>query len=229
MPRLASLQALRALAANMVVVSHLCAIEHKRGDGLLPTIAENLVVGVDFFFVLSGFVMAHVASTVTPREFILARVTRIYPTWWFYLTAVVVAAAVLPSGMVNASLAIEPSLWRSYLLLPQMGPPLLAVGWTLTHEVYFYSVFALILVLRLPLVPALAVWLTAVVLLQPMRDGGGPWIRLALHPMTAEFVLGAVAALVLERRPKYGPQTLIIGSVLFLAALAVWTSDGSQS
>ena len=58
MAHLASLQALRALAANMVVVSHLWAIEHKRGDGLLPNIAENLVVGVDFFFVLSGFVMA---------------------------------------------------------------------------------------------------------------------------------------------------------------------------
>lgn len=70
MAKLLSLQALRGIAANLVVVYHLFLVDQRFTGGTLPNFLYNGIAGVDVFFVLSGFIMVAVAGkSVGPVQF----------------------------------------------------------------------------------------------------------------------------------------------------------------
>ena len=152
-----TLPATRGVAANLVVFSHLFFVQAKYTTaGVLPAFALYGLAGVDMFFVLSGFIMVAVAGrNIGPIRFLWRRAARIYPTYWLVSLAVLALAIVAPA-LVDSSVIAPISLWRSFLLVPGETVPLLAVGWTLVHEMYFYLVFAIFLALRLPISPALS-------------------------------------------------------------------------
>ena len=85
MSELRTIQAARAIAANLVVFSHLFFVEAKytAGSTVLPAFTLYGIAGVDLFFVISGFIMVAVAGRDRgPIEFLWRRATRIYPTYW---------------------------------------------------------------------------------------------------------------------------------------------------
>jgi len=98
------------------------------------------------------------------RRFLSSRITRIYPLWWvcagiimvyFWVTYGIPAA---PDRIAGPHEAVTYAL-KSLLLIPQDAPPILGLGWTLIHEMFFYLVFALILFLpKKYLLPALIAW-----------------------------------------------------------------------
>ena len=59
--KLLTLQVLRAVAANLVVLQHLNQFETKYAGGPIPFVQYG-DIGVDLFFVISGFVMVAVAG-----------------------------------------------------------------------------------------------------------------------------------------------------------------------
>jgi peptidoglycan/LPS O-acetylase OafA/YrhL len=142
-----SIQALRGIAALMVVLFHLRIVEGKYGqDGnLLGAMFAYADSGVDLFFMLSGFVMTSIAagSYGSPRnagDFLARRGWRVLPLYWFYTTLVVALMLLMP-GMANSAYQ-DQSILASYLLWPQAQLPLLTVGWTLIHEAFFYLLMA---------------------------------------------------------------------------------------
>jgi exopolysaccharide production protein ExoZ len=212
--RIELLQVLRGVAANLVVLSHLMFVEHKHLAGLLPDALTYGFAGVDIFFVLSGFVMVMVRGE-SPTAFLYDRVTRIYPPYWIVSAVVLVVALVAPA-MVNSSNGGEVSVIKSFLLLPQPGLPLLAVGWTLIHEMYFYLVLAVAIAFRLPLPAFLCVWGIAVLGAHPFATS--PAAAVAASPMTFEFIAGAFAALAYKSRKDLPPWPLLAaGIALFVA------------
>jgi exopolysaccharide production protein ExoZ len=138
MAQLLTIQAARGFAANLVVLSHLSIVEAKYTTGdVLPAFAFYGIAGVDLFFVLSGFIMVAVAGHYTgPIDFLWRRFTRIYPTYWL-VSLPVLALAIVAPAFVNSLIQTPIALWRSFLLIPDRTPPLLAVGWTLVHEIVF--------------------------------------------------------------------------------------------
>jgi exopolysaccharide production protein ExoZ len=98
-------------------------------------------------------------------------------------------------GWVNASQGGEFDLLSSLLLLPSDLLPLLMVGWTLVHEMYFYLAMALFLWV-LPekwFVAGLLAWgLAAAGGWRWLGPDMGPWLRLASNPLTLEFIAGAM-------------------------------------
>ena len=194
LPHLSSVQALRGLAALGVLLSHLHVIELKYSpDALLGAWSRAGMAGVDLFFVISGFLMVYVTwgRDTKPGAFLWRRVTRIYPLYWVVSAAVLVVWLVRPD-MVFASNP-DPDILRSFLLFPQNGGPLLTVGWTLVYEMYFYLVFALVLMLPRGLMgAALVMWCVGVVALSRLaRDPEGALLRLVLDPLMLEFAAGA--------------------------------------
>lgn len=118
--RLPSLTALRGLAALWVVLYHFSVQCLPHLDAVPHTyLIHKGYLAVDFFFVLSGFVMTHVyhrafAESVTRhyRGFLVARVARIYPLHLMVLLLFVatVVAAQFSAGRLPHSLHDAP--WR---------------------------------------------------------------------------------------------------------------------
>jgi exopolysaccharide production protein ExoZ len=138
---LGSLQLLRAVAATSVVYYHL---HHAPNFGSF---------GVDIFFVISGFVIAMVAgNNPSPLTFAINRVARVVPLYWIFTVMVFVVAAVAP-GLLNSTTANVGNLIKSLLFIPYFKEngalhPMLAVGWTLNYEMFFYAVVTVALLVR---------------------------------------------------------------------------------
>lgn len=189
-----------------VLLAHLVNIEAKQGGQTLLSPVHYLgMAGVDLFFVVSGYVMVHVTWD-TPRgqtavlQFLAARFTRIFPLYWLVTLALLPVWLYRPD-LVFGSLGGQPNLVTSLLLWPDQRPPLLAVGWTLVHEVLFYLVFAVSLLLtRRALAFFLLGWAGFVVAGNLAGLSGiGPVAGVLLSPLSLEFIAGAAAAWLVRR------------------------------
>jgi exopolysaccharide production protein ExoZ len=212
-----SIQALRGIAALMVVLFHLRIVEGKYGqDGnLLGAMFAYADSGVDLFFMLSGFVMTSIAagSYGSPRnagDFLARRGWRVLPLYWFYTTLVVALMLLMP-GMANSAYQ-DQSILASYLLWPQAQLPLLTVGWTLIHEAFFYLLMAVAIAFaRERQLPWLLLgWAAATLLAHGMLGAGiAPWAAVASSPLSLEFI--ALPLLL-------GGAVLLVAAMLHLAA-----------
>lgn len=223
------LQALRFVAALLVLLTHATFYTSSRLAPDFPTWRAG-TVGVDIFFVISGFVMM---VTSTPfrraaggwRYFAMRRIVRIVPMYWIATTLKIGMLFVLPGVALRESLDPQHVVF-SYLFLPSVNEvgvvePVLGVGWTLTFEMFFYAVFALALLLRLnPLlfVGSVMVALTICGLAAP--ETGSPW-SVYLDPVVLYFVIGMViAALVKRDRQRW---ILYLSAAGLLAAVVLMT------
>lgn len=152
----ATLQAGRGLAALGVLLFHvwLMARDHLEHVFLGPLWGEVVMHGargVDFFFVLSGFIImsANADSIGRPAEaprYFYRRLVRIYPIFLVVvcvkLAYMVAGGGGVPEHKQNLSYFI-----CSILLIPQTDWPFLAVSWTLCFEMLFYSIFLLFILM----------------------------------------------------------------------------------
>lgn len=149
---LRSIQIGRGFAAMLVVLYHI----NNSIWGIDKYFSEQFSqlfwfgnAGVQFFFVLSGFIIYLVhEKDIGARQRVLSfackRFVRIYPVYWVVLFLVVMALYLAP-GLGQPD---QRSFWRiltSALLIPHPQPTILNVAWTLEHEVLFYAVFALMI------------------------------------------------------------------------------------
>lgn len=100
---------------------------------LAPLLVEKGYLGVDLFFVLSGFILCHVylerfgAGQFSYKAFIRARLARIYPLHLATLLAVM--ALGLAAGAAGIAISHNVLNWQSFI------PNLLMVhAWGFTHE-----------------------------------------------------------------------------------------------
>ncbi|MCP1621390.1 acyltransferase family protein [Pseudomonas nitroreducens] len=240
-PSYLSIQALRGLAAVLVVVYHLRTVEGKFGAGetWIPGWLNLGYAGVDLFFVISGFVMATIArgrygSVSGAIHFLRKRAWRVLPPYWLYTTVVVAVITIAPHT-VSASFQNQ-SVLASYLLWPQTTPPVLIVGWTLVYEAYFYLVMA-VAIAFLPerLLPIfLMLWAAIVAMGWTVLDMASPVMSTVFSPMSWEFIAGACVALYWHRIPAaWGLPLLLTGVCLFVGAMPVldhlkWLLDGNM-
>jgi len=187
-PKILSLQVFRGLAALAVIFFH-CA---QRGDIQSPLLQIPLLgyLGVDFFFVLSGFIImyAHLKDPHTfaaTKKYILKRVTRIYPAYLPIGLAVYFLAA--SSGPAHASFL------STLFLIPANKPVALPQAWTLVHEMMFYCIFLLFFISWRFLLSGLLVW-AAVICISTFSYRPMGWLLPPLSWINLEFMLGVGAA-----------------------------------
>lgn len=168
--KIQSIQVLRGLAALSVVMFHYRF--YLVPDGADRTIPDQLfgwgAIGVDLFFVISGFIMVYVTSdkthgAKTSIDFIINRLTRILPTYYVlllfaFLTGGAMSTFHYPEKFSNliSALTFYPYLTKpAPLYLPDSG--MYNIRWTLNYEIYFYLAFSICLLVR-PRLVALFTW-----------------------------------------------------------------------
>lgn len=139
-----NLDIVRFLASLWVVFTHYGFIGPSWGktgyqppEGIFALFLKMGYLGVPIFFVLSGFVIAHVSSNIHPVKFALNRVIRLMPAFWICLTLSFILLKIL--GTPDA-LSIS-QLLANYTLAPQVfGFEFVdGVYWTLFYEFIFYG------------------------------------------------------------------------------------------
>lgn len=192
---LTNIQALRALAALVVVVYH----------ALTAKVFGVGRFGVDIFFVISGFIMVHTTSEGTaPQQFFTKRLIRIVPLYWTLTLAVFVVAMVMPR-LLKATEADPVQLVKSLFFIPFMKSngqihPVLFLGWTLNYEMFFYALFAVGLLFRrrIVTVAVTSAAIAALVALGMAADGGVPF-TFYTNAIMLEFIAGMLLALAAPR------------------------------
>lgn len=234
--RLRALDGLRLIAALMVALYHYGGRNGTVGGAwgkspqhLFPTLHYWFSygpLGVQIFFVISGFVICMSGWARPLRSFFASRASRLMPAYWaavMLVTAVfalphVMWKTVSPSdGLVNMTLLQEP-----------IGAArVLGVDWTLWVEVRFYALFALLLVLpgvtRRRVVLFCSVWTMASAIAQAADE---PLLNLVLMPQYSSYFIGGMGLYLLHRNRR---DTLAWGIVIVswligqhYAVLSLW-------
>ncbi len=159
-PHLTGLTSLRFLAALHVYLFHLQAFKVALGPQCYESFVSIGYVGVNLFFLLSGFILVYTYAgrEFSLREFARSRLARIYPA---YLFSLLLAAPIF--YIVCFKIPLTPELawiaWfrdhlvitmLSVLTLTQAWIPQAALGWnsvawSLSVEAFFYLLFPLLL------------------------------------------------------------------------------------
>ena len=220
-----SLQYLRAIAALLVVGYHAGI---RVGDESLFRVGG---VGVDIFFVVSGCVMwlSCQRRRFDPAVFIAHRIARIVPLYWSITFVYVLIGLLLPALYPWPELRLSEVL-RSLFFLPfraQSGfvQPVVAPGWTLNLEVFFYLVFAATVV-RTQRVRSLYLVLTALAVAGYLLPRGLPaWAWLYTNGMLVEFAGGVFLGQCWLSRPDWFRSRKLAVVLLALACLALLVSQ----
>ena len=198
-------QALRAVAALLVVVHHALSAYRDRMDPRPHPVLlwDNGMCGVDIFFVISGFVMAisapGLAGLANPGwVFFRRRLIRIVPLYWIFTT---LRFLKLKFGfhMPDQTLGSAWHVIASYLFIPSLDPgnspiPLLGVGWTLNFEMMFYVLFTVALVWGVAPLKFLLPTLGVIAVVGWFDHPGWPLFPALASPLVLEFLFGIVLA-----------------------------------
>jgi peptidoglycan/LPS O-acetylase OafA/YrhL len=225
-----SLQCMRGLAAALVVLAHLPhGIPHSINGAIRGGI------GVDLFFVISGFVMAHtlVARAQNPLAalaFLLRRILRIYP---LYFLATVFTAVVM---LIQTGASIDwIYLFKSVTAVPLSDAkgdylsPMLFLGWTLSFEMFFYLVLGVLIGFGVANWKVLGAILLALVAAGQIVPPTSVIFSFISAPIILEFGAGfAVYALWCSHYDfiiRHSRLLLIVGGLFFLVALKGFDGD----
>jgi peptidoglycan/LPS O-acetylase OafA/YrhL len=197
-------------------------------------------VGVDLFFILSGFLMVYISTPYvdgrrSTANFLLQRAIRIWPMY-ILATGLYLCLNIAMRLSQGRELPFDASPLRllSFLFVPSFNAsgqlqPILGVGWTLNYEVFFYLVFALALAVgRRALLSAVALILGALFLAGTALPAETAAHAFLGNPILFEFLLGALVAklFVSGRLAVVPPAAAILGGLALLLAFAWLPNEG---
>ncbi|MET4526533.1 acyltransferase [Bradyrhizobium sp. JR18.2] len=213
MKKLNGVQAARGVAALAVVVGHV-VINRPVGLGRPTAEAVQMIlqVGVDLFFVISGFIITITAAQIGATEgrlgainFSIRRFARIYPLYWVVLACAAIVSHWVPTGPTNYS----SELGAAHILLATTSNYFVPVAWTLSYEVLFYVIAAAALIAAPK--HAVAIALFAVLAAAPFSS-----------PLLLEFAYGIALAVVYQSGYRqYAKAALLAGAAFFLFGVFV--------
>jgi len=191
--RVLEIDALRFIAAVMVVMFHWAfrgGATHTYIDSvyapLLPA-AQYGYLGVQLFFMISGFVILMSAQGRTTRQFAISRIVRLYPAFWACCTVTALLTLLFADAHFRVG-AVQYLVNLTMLgdFLPGGIAPVDGVYWSLFVEIRFYVFVAIVVALD---------WLPRTELLLWLWLGVAALLRLLPTTRLSEWLLADYAPL----------------------------------
>lgn len=208
--RLRILDGLRLVAALAVAGWHLTAAPTAGWDGdpfgVLTAATRYGWLGVELFFLISGFVICMSGWGRSVGEFAASRVARLYPAYWFavLLAAAVVAAFLKRDTVTLPQLAANLTMLQNPLGVRDIDPSY----WTLAVELRFYLLFAIVLAIGVTyrrVVYFCVVWLAVSVFVS-----GQPWLAWLISAENVPYFVAGISLFLIHR---FGATPLLWGIV----------------
>lgn len=232
--KLNSLQFFRGIAALAVVAYH-CNISTQAFISDFPKGAENIFslgyLGVDFFFVLSGFIIMYAhrfdkKNSIAIKKYLYKRSTRVYLPYWPIGILMLLAYHFLPNFSEGVDKNI--SLLSTFFLLPSNGHSSLSVAWTLIHEILFYFMFLSFFKSERFFFCIIFFWVILIILSQFFELL--PWVSIVLSKFNLEFIFGVISvkAIFYLKSKEMAYASILLG-VLFAFFSASLLDNGSMN
>ncbi|WHX65544.1 acyltransferase [Peribacillus frigoritolerans] len=202
---LKSIQMIRGIAAILVVLYHINNLflsnfnVHFSYGFFSPG-----SMGVDVFFVLSGFIMYYIHHSDIGKKsklknFARKRFIRIYPVYWVVSFFLILLYLAIPS--FGESYYRDPTfIIKSLILIPQSVQPILGVAWSLTHEVYFYLIFALLIIVNKKYYNLIIITWVTLTFLNIFIRTDNYFVNFLLNTYNFEFLLGGLVAFIVIKK-----------------------------
>lgn len=212
--RLDSLHTMRGLAAITVMLFHFSWIIDSAYDGLGNSLMKYGYLGVDIFFIISGFVIFMSSSKANSNlngcfVFVKHRLKRLLPAYYFWLLVAFLTGGAMstfhyPDKIENLISAVTMTPVTS-----QNGPLYLnnenmyGIRWSLIYEMYFYLLVTFSLLVKNRTF-ALTLIIISMVLVVPVVIGLSPtlsdtgiasshkYLNLATNPIIILFLYGVI-------------------------------------
>lgn len=226
--RVEALDLLRLFAALSVVLYHYGFRGAAADDmtrmaipALIP-IVKYSSLGVQLFFVISGFVVAFSADRRSVRDFVIARASRIYPGFLICMTLTCLVTLAWGPPRFETS----PTQWAANLVIlaPALGQPFMdGVYWSITYELVFYGWIAVLLGTSLfpRRLPEVAVLWMALSLVNEIALDSGALRFLLLTNYSGFFCAGLMLFCLRQGRSGVATWALLAAAT----ALAVWQAE----
>lgn len=186
--------------------------------------------GVDYFFVLSGFIIYFIHAHELGQRDRLAlywqkRFVRIYPVYWVVLAGYGVLLAISPTpGLTERIPAVVAS---AVVLYPHSLGPVLGVAWSLSHEILFYLMFSALFISRTWGRALLLVWGVLIVFNVLTKTFTDPFFGgFVLRMFNAHFFLGLLVAHAVRCWPVRAPARVLWSGVLVFFGAGLLESWG---
>ena len=209
----------------MVAMHHASDILHQaRYGGVSPfwDFMKEFDVGVDFFFVLSGFIITWVHFKDIGKinrltDYLIRRVTRIYPPYWCILAPLVILYFLFPhSGTPSQHAPVN--IFLSFFLLPNPQQPVLGVAWTLVYEMFFYTLFAMVIAIGHRGWLMFQCWAIAILILCAAGHSSTWPGSFFFDTRNLEFLFGVVIARFLAGSNLPAPGSFVVGGALLFSS-----------
>ena len=206
--RLYELDLLRITAALVVVIYHYTFSGHARHlisitFPALSAVTRYGYLGVDMFFIISGFVVLLSAWGRRAHEFVISRIVRLYPAYWVAVTITTIVTITLGRGLFK----VTPVQYLANLTMLNALPHIANVDvvyWTLYTEIRFYLlvfVLAWVGITRARVVKVLWMWLAATAVMEAhvLPAGSAATIDLIVQSQWSHYFIAGMALCLIYR------------------------------
>jgi exopolysaccharide production protein ExoZ len=247
--KIVAVQAMRGIASLLVVFWHASRYFGPYGTGWSgPLFQSGADMGVDLFFLISGFIMVVTTRNNTgyatyAGRFMIRRFARIWPP---YVVATTLFLALIPTG---ADRYIAPGGLSRFILglcfipasdadtaAPVFSYPPLPVGWTLNYEMYFYVIFGVSLLFGRARWITLAAWIAITLWATPYflaanagfsiipsaSYGFHGYMGLITSPMILIFASGVVIGIIYQSRFQIDSTFSLTLAILLVVSITIF-------